>query len=97
MTKPGLIAAALSLLLAGPATAAGYASQHRHHHHSKAHVYRVQPRPYVAGEPRFPVENAVRWGYSQGYQHYPSGWGGMYDDGRYPGNVISNRPYPSWW
>jgi hypothetical protein len=40
-----------------------------------------------------PIENALRWGYSQGYRYYPSGFGGLYGDGLYPGNVISNyRP-----
>ena len=37
-----------------------------------------------------PVENALRWGYSQGYSHHPSGFGGLYGDGIDPGNVISN-------
>lgn len=47
----------------------------------------------VAVEPNLPVENALRWGYSQGYSNYPSGWGGLYGDGRYPGNVVtSGRP-----
>lgn len=44
----------------------------------------------VVGDPNLPVENALRWGYSQGYSNYPSGFGGLYGDGRYPGNVISN-------
>jgi hypothetical protein len=43
----------------------------------------------AALDPRLPVENALRWGYSQGYNNYPSGFGGLYGDGRYPGNVIS--------
>jgi hypothetical protein len=38
-----------------------------------------------------PVEDALRLGYSQGYEHYPSGYGGLYGDGLYPGNVISNE------
>jgi hypothetical protein len=41
-------------------------------------------------DPHLPVETALRWGYSQGYRTYPSGFGGLYGDGRYPGNVISN-------
>jgi hypothetical protein len=49
------------------------------------------------GEPTLPVENAQRWGYSQGYSNYLSGYGGLYGDGRYPGNTISNRNYPTWW
>jgi hypothetical protein len=47
------------------------------------------PDAYASADPRLPVENALRWGYSQGYHNYPSGWGGLYGDGRYPGNVIS--------
>ncbi|MDE1935162.1 hypothetical protein [Bradyrhizobium sp.] len=102
MTKLGVMAAAVSLLLAGPAAAYAahhgtHAVRHSYNHHSKWHAHRVYPRAYAAGGPNYPVENAVRWGYSQGYQHYPSGWGGLYGDGRYPGNVISNRPYPRWW
>ena len=37
------------------------------------------------------VEDALRWGYGQGYSHYSSGFGGLYGDGRYPDNVISNH------
>jgi hypothetical protein len=44
----------------------------------------------VAYEPNLPIENALRWGYSQGYSNYPSGFGGLYGDGRYPGNTVSN-------
>jgi hypothetical protein len=44
-----------------------------------------------------PIENALRWGYSRGYQYYPSGFGGLHGDGRYPGNTIENRNYPTWW
>jgi hypothetical protein len=44
----------------------------------------------VYGEPNLPIENALRWGYSQGYSNYPSGFGGLYGDGRYPGNTVSN-------
>jgi hypothetical protein len=42
-----------------------------------------------------PIENALRWGYSRGYQYYPSGFGGLHGDGRYPGNTIENRNYPT--
>jgi len=55
----------------------------------------VVVNPYA--EPSLPIENALRWGYSQGYQYYPSGFGGLYGDGRYPGNTIENRNYPTWW
>ncbi len=81
--------AVLSLALAAPAMA-------RHQH--------VVPPPRTAVQPQYfnynhglPVEDAIRQGYSHGRQYYPSGWGGLYGDGRYPGNVISNWNYPSWW
>ena len=55
------------------------------------HRVRNTHRDAVAtGDPQLPVENALRWGYSQGYSNYPSGFGGLYGDGRYPGNVISS-------
>lgn len=85
MTRLGLIGAtAIALALAAPAMAANG-------HHVKRLVRDAAPYPdaYAYAEPRLPVENALRWGYSQGYHNYPSGWGGLYGDGRYPGNVIS--------
>lgn len=51
---------------------------------------RAVPPPVVAYEPNLPVENALRWGYSQGYSHYPSGFGGLYGDGRYPDNTVTD-------
>jgi hypothetical protein len=82
MNKPGWIGVStfsLLLALAAPAVAA-----------QKEHPVRnAAPGPIVAGDPQLPVENALRWGYSQGYSIYPSGFGGLYGDGRYPGNVIS--------
>jgi hypothetical protein len=66
---------------------------------AKRHVRTLppQPNPNIAYEPNLPIQNALRWGYSQGYQDYPSGFGGLYGDGRYPGNTISNKNYPTWW
>jgi hypothetical protein len=81
MTKLGLIAASV-LALAGPAMA------------QDDYPPRARAKPHVAvanPDPSLPIENALRWGYSQGYSNYPSGWGGLYGDGRYPGNVVSNR------
>ncbi|HLI98318.1 MAG TPA: hypothetical protein VKT76_01255 [Bradyrhizobium sp.] len=75
-----MIASVLSFAFAAPAMA-------QNSHHAKPlrhHVVAADP------DPNLPVENALRWGYSQGYSNYPSGWGGLYGDGRYPGNVISN-------
>ena len=88
MTKFGLIGAmalSLTLALAAPAMA-------RDMHRAKS-----APRGaviYPNAEPNLPIENALRWGYSQGYSYYPSGFGGLYGDGRYPGNTISNPNHP---
>jgi hypothetical protein len=87
MTKFKLVGATafvLSVAFAAPAMAANG-------HHVKGPSRGAAPYPdaYAYAEPRLPVENALRWGYSQGYKNYPSGWGGLYGDGRYPGNVIS--------
>jgi hypothetical protein len=84
MKKFGLIGvSALSLMLAFAATASAQDRDVRH-------VRRAVQSTTVAGDPNLPIENALRWGYSQGYSDYPSGFGGLYGDGRYPGNTISN-------
>jgi len=59
--------------------------------HYRRHLHAAPPH-VVAYEPELPIENALRWGYSQGYSNYPSGFGGLYGDGRYPGNTVSNAP-----
>lgn len=87
MIKFGLIGAtalSLTLALAAPAMA-------RDLHRVKGPVRgpAAYPRVYMYGE-NLPVQDATRWGYSQGYSTYPSGFGGLYGDGRYPGNTISN-------
>ena len=86
MTKLSLIAASalsFSMVLSAPASA-----QEPHH------VKRAVQGTTAAGDPNLPIENALRWGYSQGYSNYPSGFGGLYGDGRYPGNTVSNpSPY----
>lgn len=92
MVKFGLIGATVLALTVGFVTSA---SAHDGIHH-KRHLHAVPPVT-AAGEPNLPVENALRWGYSQGYSHYPSGFGGLYGDGRYPGNTVSNPNYPTWW
>jgi hypothetical protein len=61
-------------------------------HQSRRHV-RAAPSAIAYGDPNLPVENALRWGYSQGYSNYPSGFGGLYGDGRYPGNTVSTNSY----
>jgi hypothetical protein len=101
MIKFGLIGTtALSLVFSLGAPAIAGDTQSATAHRYKRYVRTlppVPPRAIVAGDPNLPVENALRWGYSQGYQYYPSGFGGLYGDGRYPGNTISNRNYPTWW
>jgi hypothetical protein len=97
MAKFGLIGATVLVLTVGFVASASARDEHgaavvRH----KKHLHAVPPVA-VAGEPNLPVENALRWGYSQGYSNYPSGFGGLYGDGRYPGNTVSNRNYPTWW
>jgi hypothetical protein len=81
----GFLAVPLAVALMMPAAAqntdsARYAKRHR-----------TAPTDTTATrDPQLPVENALRWGYSQGTSNYPSGFGGLYGDGRYPGNVISS-------
>ena len=91
MVKFGLtVAAVLSLALIG---AAATQAQPVDGHQYRRHLHAAPP-PAVAYEPDLPIENALRWGYSQGYSNYPSGFGGLYGDGRYPGNTVSNQaPY----
>jgi hypothetical protein len=94
----GATALSLTLALAVPAVAGD--GQNTSTHRYNRHVRTLPPLPpgaIIVGEPSLPIENALRWGYSQGYQYYPSGFGGLYGDGRYPGNTIENRNYPTWW
>ena len=81
MNKPGLIAVSIFSLTLALVTPAAAQSAHRDRNAARTTT--------VAGDPQLPVEDALRWGYSQGYSIYPSGFGGLYGDGRYPGNVIS--------
>lgn len=88
MTRFGLIGAAvaLSLTFAAPAMA-------RDAHHVKgtdSHDAAMHPHAF-SYDRDLPVEDALRLGYSQGYSDYPSGFGGLYGDGIYPGNVISGH------
>jgi hypothetical protein len=89
MTRFSLIGVSALSLLLGLATTA--TAQDRIWHHGK---HAIQGISGPAGDPALPVENALRWGYSQGYSDYPSGFGGLYGDGRYPGNtVVSPHTY----
>jgi hypothetical protein len=90
MTKLALISvSALSLMLALATSAAAQNSQQPVRHAKRAPA----PAYGAYGEPSLPVDQAIRFGYSQGYATYPSGWGGIYGDGRYPGNTVSNGRY----
>jgi hypothetical protein len=71
-------AAVLSLMLATPAMA----MHHGYHSHYGP----------VAQE-ELPVQDALRLGYSTGCRTYHSGYGGLYGDGEYPGNVYDNCPH----
>jgi hypothetical protein len=87
MIKFGFTGAAvlsLALVIGATASQAQAADGHQYRRHLHA-----APPPVVAYEPNLPIENALRWGYSQGYSNYPSGFGGLYGDGRYPENTVS--------
>jgi len=89
----GLIGAtALSLLIAAPTMA-----RHVRIAEGEAPVSVVRPPIYYNHHRALPVQDALRLGFGQGREYYPSGWGGLYGDGRYPGNTISNWNYPTWW
>jgi hypothetical protein len=78
-------AAALSLMLAGPAMAGsgGYGMQRDVYHK-------------LYGRHRLPAQDAIRFGYGNAYPTYHSGWGGLYRDGNYPGSVDDNMGPPYW-
>jgi hypothetical protein len=92
MVKLGLAAVAVFMTLAVTTPAGANDGQTTAAHQSRKHL-RTAPSAVAYGDPNLPVENALRWGYSQGYSNYPSGFGGLYGDGRYPGNTISNNSY----
>src|SRR3984893_10208701 len=74
-------AAALSLMLAGPALASNGGNALYH-------------ELYVRH--RLPAQDAIRFGYGNEYPTYHSGWGGLYGDGNYPGSVDENMGPPHW-
>jgi hypothetical protein len=79
MTNFKLIGAAvLSLVLASPVMA----MHHGYHPHYGQ----------VAHE-ELPVQDALRQGYGTGCRTYHSGYGGLYGDGLYPGNVYDDCPH----
>jgi hypothetical protein len=67
-------AAVLSLMLGSPAMAA----HHGYHHYGQVR------------HDDLPVQDALRLGYGTGKWAYHSGYGGLYGDGDYPGNVYDN-------
>ena len=91
MIKFGLMGAAvlsLALVIGATASQAQTADGHQYRRHAQP-----APPPVVEGDPNLPIDQAIRFGYSQGYADYPSGWGGIYGDGRYPGNTVSSGRY----
>ena len=85
MTKFRLIgAAALSIVLAGPAMAYdGYRAR----------------GPYTQafrGYHDMRAQDALHFGRMDIYPRYHSGWGGPYGDGNYPGTIDNNMGPPYW-
>jgi len=85
MTKFKLIgAAALSIVLAGPAMAYdGYRAR----------------GPYTQafrGYHDMRAQDALHFGRMDIYPRYHSGWGGPYGDGNYPGTIDDNMGPPYW-
>jgi hypothetical protein len=77
-------AAALALMLAGPAMAG-------------SDSYRTDPVYHsLYGHHRIPAQDAIRFGYGNEYPTYHSGWGGLYGDGEYPGSIDENMGPPYW-
>ena len=77
-------AAALSLVLAGPAIAYD--------------GYRAQD-PYTQafrGYHDMRAQDALHFGRTDIYPRYHSGWGGPYGDGNYPGTIDNNMGPPYW-
>ena len=74
-------AAALSIVLAGPAFVQGpydsYTQAFRGYHDMRA-------------------QDALHIGRTDIYPRYHSGWGGLYGDGNYPGSIDDNMGPPYW-
>jgi hypothetical protein len=74
-------ATAVSLLaLAAPAMADDFGIHRGYHYYY--HSGRVI-------DPPLPVRDALRWGYGTGCRSFHSGFGSLYGDGYYPGNVYA--------
>jgi hypothetical protein len=87
MTNFRLIgAAALSLAVALATPAMAGSGKHGRYHHRYVRDLDAPPKGLT-------VENATRWGYGQGYGAPHTGFGGLYGDGNYPGNVYYVPPH----
>jgi hypothetical protein len=86
MTKFRIIgAAALSLVLAGPAMAAsGGSGMHRVHHKHYGRVIHTMPVQKMS------AQDYDHFDFGIARPTYHSGWGGPYHDGDYPGSVDQN-------
>jgi hypothetical protein len=85
MTKFKLIgAAALSIVLAGPAIA--YDGYRPHRTYTQA----------FRGYHYMRAQDALHFGRTDIYPRYHSGWGGPYGDGNYPGSIDDNMGPPYW-
>ena len=84
MTKFRIIGvAALSLVLAGPAMAAnsGGSGMHRVHHKHYGRAVHTMPAQRMSAQDSDHIDLGIA------RPTYPSGWGGPYHDGGYPGSV----------
>jgi hypothetical protein len=88
MTNLKLIGAAvLSLAIAGPAMAASVRSDEL----PAGYHYRYgQARYYMR------AQDFDHFNFGIAHPTYPSGWGGPYGDGQYPGTVDQNMGPPYW-
>ena len=84
MTFGWIGAAALSLMLVGPAIAGSDGYGMRDPYRELYHRHRM------------PAQDAIRFGYGNEYPTYHSGWGGLYGDGNYPGSIDENMGPPYW-
>lgn len=80
-------AAALSLILAGPAMAAGSGGYG---------MNGVYPEHDARVFHRMPAQDFDHLDLGIARPTYPSGWGGPYGDGQYPGTIDQNMGPPYW-
>jgi hypothetical protein len=85
-----IAAAAVSLVALAAPAAADDLGKHRSHvrHSDKILPDKILHDKLLNAE--LPVLDATRWGYGTGYRAERSGYGGLYGDGRYPGNVYND-------